>query len=115
MDLMLPGPYNEIWTQVFTDHRMSVFHEWRDERLGKGVRSVCFRKAIFNPPGSGSPISKDKGLDSTCRDGALVQGFANFTLSKLDIFPVKPADGKVEQRGPPAAADGTDPHHVHLP
>mmetsp|Transcript_56675 Transcript_56675/g.133420 ORF Transcript_56675/g.133420 Transcript_56675/m.133420 type:complete len:204 (+) Transcript_56675:44-655(+) len=51
----------------------------------QGVHTVCFKQAIFNPPGSGSPISKDKGINSVCRDNAMVQAFGDLTTRSLGI------------------------------
>jgi hypothetical protein len=64
---------------------MPPFHEWRDSMVARGKLTICLRHAVFNPPGSGSPITKDKGFDSKCRDSAMVQAFAAYTLQKLGV------------------------------
>lgn len=86
MDLMLPGPYNEFWNSVMTDGKlMPPFHQWRDSKIAEGKKTICLRHAIFNPPGSGSPVTKDKSFDSKCRDNAVVQAFGAYTLLKMGV------------------------------
>ncbi len=64
---------------------MPPFHKWRDSKIAEGKKTICLKHAVFNPPGSGSPITKDKGLDSRCRDNSMVQAFGAFTLQKMGV------------------------------
>jgi hypothetical protein len=77
----------QFWNTVMTDGKlMPPFHEWRDAKVAEGKKTICLRHAVFNPPGSGSPITKDKGLDSKCRDNSIVRGFASYTLQRMGVF-----------------------------
>ncbi len=64
---------------------MPPFHKWRDSKIAEGKKTICLKHAVFNPPGSGSPITKDKGIDSRCRDNSMVQAFGAFTLQKMGV------------------------------
>ncbi len=76
----------QFWDAVMTDGKlMPPFHKWRDSKIAEGKKTICLRHAVFNPPGSGSPITKDKGTDSRCRDNSMVQAFGAFTLQKMGV------------------------------
>ena len=76
----------QFWDAVMTDGKlMPPFHKWRDSKIAEGKKTICLKHAVFNPPGSGSPITKDKGLDSRCRDNSMVQAFGAFTLQKMGV------------------------------
>ena len=64
---------------------MPPFHNWRDLKIAEGKKTICLRHAVFNPPGSGSPVTKDKSFDSKCRDNAIVQAFGAYTLLKMGV------------------------------
>ncbi len=64
---------------------MPPFHKWRDSKIAEGKKTICLRHAVFNPPGSGSPITKDKSFDSKCRDNSMVQAFGAYTLQKMGV------------------------------
>ena len=64
---------------------MPPFHQWRDSKIAEGKKTICLRHAVFNPPGSGSPITKDKSFDSKCRDNSIVRAFGAYTLQKMGV------------------------------
>ena len=77
---------SQFWNAVMTDGKlMPPFHQWRDSKIAEGKKTICLRHAVFNPPGSGSPITKDKSFDSKCTDNSIVQAFGVYTLQKMGV------------------------------
>ena len=64
---MLPGPYTNIWTTVFSHHDHNVLALMRQAATHEtGTGTICFRRLVLPPPGIGSIICQHVGIKTKC-------------------------------------------------
>jgi hypothetical protein len=88
-DLMLPGPYTEVWSGVFSRRPHNVLAMMRDAALqqagGDAEWSICFRRLVLPPPGIGAPICQHVAIKTQCRDTAYLQAAAEYIRRALGV------------------------------
>lgn len=82
-----PGPALPFWTSAFKAAAPAALQQLATHAARRGVRTLCFRRAIFTPSASTSALEQavqHVGGRLACSDNLLLQAFAAHVRSLMD-------------------------------
>ena len=81
------GPYEVLWQSMFSHHQITPLGTFKQEMASRGLRRVCFRKALFST--LAVPMAWIMGMSEGERRGCTVsmimQSFVGLALRTLKI------------------------------
>jgi hypothetical protein len=94
-DTQTAGPALSFWTAAFKAAAPIALQQLAQESVRRGVRTLCFRRAIFNPPATTSALEQGYqhvGGRLACSDNVLLQAFATHVRALLGPEHAPPQD-----------------------
>ena len=114
-DPLPTGPYEVLWTAMFSSQTLTYLDTLKTNMADKGHRHICFRKTLFStlPVALTWIMGLSEGMPQKCTISMIMQSFAGHAMRALQIEPGTKSSFKITWCDRPAGGAITPGRHLN--